>query len=320
MVPTMTLIARLKSTTAAVSRGVLGAALGLGLAFAVAASPAQALAATAVQPSAESGPALWVIRDADSTIYLLGSVHVLRPTTQWASDRVDQAFDSANTIWFEITNPDDQAAAMPLIAEHGLSLDRPLSSRLTAEEWAEVQAAARTSGTPAAQLEAMQPWLAALSLSMAPLIKAGYDPKSGVEVVLRDRAQKAGKPIRGLETMEQQIRLLAGLSEEAQMAFLRSALETFEEATPRLDGMVQAWAEGDVARIERLGVDQIRKESEEVYQAVLARRNADWANQIKTLLDGSGVDFIAVGAAHLAGPDSVQALLAQKGVQADRVD
>lgn len=317
----MTFLTRLKSTTAVVGRGVLSAALGLGLAFAVMAPPTQAFAETvAVQPAREAGPALWVIRDADSTIYLFGSVHVLRPTTQWASARVDQAFDGADTIWFEITNPDDQAAALPLILQHGMSPAQPLSSRLTADEWAKVEAAAAASGMAAAQLEPMRPWLAALSLSMAPLVKAGYDPKSGVELVLRERADKGGKPIKGLETMDQQIRLLAGLSDDAQMAFLRTALETFEEATPRLDGMVEAWAEGDVEQIESLGVDQIRDESEEVYQAMLARRNADWANQIKTLLDGSGTDFIAVGAAHLAGPDSVQTLLAQKGVEAVRVE
>ena len=82
------------------------------------------------------GPALWVIKDADSTLYLFGSVHVLRPTTGWASPRVNAAFDSATDVWFEITNPEDQAAMMPLIQQYGLSPQTPLSSRLTPEELA----------------------------------------------------------------------------------------------------------------------------------------------------------------------------------------
>jgi len=261
-----------------------------------------------------------VVRDSDSTLYLFGSVRVLRPTTDWASRRVDAAFDSADEVWFEVTNPDDQAAALPLIQRHGLSLDRPLSSRLTAEEMAELETAARTAGMTADQLEPMRPWLAALSLSMAPLVKAGFDPKSGVELVLRARAEAVGKPVKGLETLGQQVGLLASLSEEAEMAFLRSALETFEEASERLDGLVDAWADGDVETVESLGVDEIREDSEEVYQIMLARRNADWARQIETLLEGSGTAFIAVGAAHLAGPDSVQALLEREGVRVERVD
>ena len=315
----MTLIARLKSTTAATARGLVAAAIGFGLAFTVMAPPADAFAGS-IQPAADAGPALWVVRDSDSTLYLFGSVHVLRPTTDWASRRVDAAFDSADEVWFEVTNPDDQAAALPLIQRHGLSLDRPLSSRLTAEEMAELETAARTAGMTADQLEPMRPWLAALSLSMAPLVKAGFDPKSGVELVLRARAEAVGKPVKGLETLGQQVGLLASLSEEAEMAFLRSALETFEEASERLDGLVDAWADGDVETVESLGVDEIREDSEEVYQIMLARRNADWARQIETLLEGSGTAFIAVGAAHLAGPDSVQALLEREGVRVERVD
>ncbi|MDO9077377.1 MAG: TraB/GumN family protein, partial [Brevundimonas sp.] len=147
---------RLKS----LSRTALGLVLGLGLAGAVAFQPARAFAqaaeaapapavASRVVPQAEgAGPALWVIRDADSTLYLFGTVHVLRPTTAWGSARVDAAFDSADQIWFEISNPDDQAAIVPLIQQHGISPDRPLSSLLNAEEMTALNAAAAAAGMP----------------------------------------------------------------------------------------------------------------------------------------------------------------------------
>src|SRR5690606_40845094 len=98
-----------------------------------------------------------------------------------------------------------------------------------------------------------------------------------------------------------------------------STLEAFEDAPVELDRLVEAWARGDVAVIEQMGVDDMREESEEVYEALLARRNADWAGQIEELLEGRGVAFIAVGSAHLAGPDSVQRLLEQRGVTVDKV-
>ena len=313
----MTLSARLRSSVSTLARGALGVAGGLALFVAIAGVPADALAQTTAPSAAPiqgEGPALWVIKDADSTLYLFGSVHVLRPTTGWASPRVEAAFDSASDIWFEISNPDDQAAVMPLIQQHGLSPETPLSSRLAPEENVELEAAAQAMGASAAQLQPMKPWLAALSLSVAPLVKAGYDPKSGVELVLKARAEAAGKPIHGFETIDKQIGILAGLPEDVQMAFLRETLKDYENAVTMLDTMVEAWAKGDVATLDRVMVEEMKEASPALYQALLVDRNTDWADQIQTLLEGSGTAFIAVGAGHLTGDESVQAILQQRGV------
>ena len=320
----MTLSHRLKS----LSLTALGAVLGLGLAGAVAFQPVQALAQTlevapapaaarAVPQAEGKGPALWVVRDVDSTVYLFGTVHVLRPTTAWGSPRVDAAFDSADQIWFEISNPDDQAAVVPLIQQYGLSPDRPLSSLLTAEEMVALNNAAASAGLPPGQIDIFRPWFAGLALSMAPLLKAGYDPQSGVELVLKARAGAAGKPIQGLETIDKQIGILAGMSEADQLASLRTLLESYDEASVELDRMVGAWAAGDVATLEAVAVTEMQSETPALYEALLVRRNTDWANQIQTMLEGSGTAFIAVGAAHLAGDDSVQEILEDRGVRVE---
>jgi len=319
----MTLASMLKSSVARVGRTAAGAALGLGLTVTLLASApsaafAQAAAPAAVPAAQGDGPALWVIKDDDSTLYLFGTVHVLRPTTAWGSPKVDAAFDASQNVIFEISNPDDQAAIQPLIGQYGVSPDRPLSSLLTAEEIAELNTAAQTIGATAAQLDPLRPWLVGLTLSVAPLMRAGYDPQSGVETILKARAEAAGKPISGFETIDEQVRILATLSEETQVAFLRATLESYEDATTELDALVAAWAAGDVEGIERLGVDEMRSASEEIYQALLARRNANWADQIQTLLAGSGTTFIAVGSAHLAGDDSVQEILEDRGVTVTR--
>jgi uncharacterized protein YbaP (TraB family) len=323
----MTLASRLKTTVATTGRSLFAAAAGLGLAAAIAFQPAPALAqaaaptASAAAPRAEgAGPALWVIRDADSTIYLFGTVHVLRPTTGWATDRIDTAFDSADQIYFEISNPDDQAAMMPIVQRLGFAPQTPLSSLLTPAENAELEAAAASIGVPAAQMNIFRPWLAGLTLSIAPLVKAGYDPASGVELVLKTRAQTAGKPIHGFETLEEQVGLIAGLPDDAQLAFLRSTLETYDNATVELDRLVGAWAQGDVAAIERYGVQEMKDDNRVVYDTLLTNRNVNWAGQIQTLLDGSGTVFIAVGAAHLVGDESVQSILESRGVHATRVE
>lgn len=305
-------------------RATVGAALGLGMAAALILQPAPAFAAVSPAPVAAqatgAGPALWVVRDADSTLYLFGTVHVLRPDTLWRWATVENAFDSADRLVLEISNPDDQAAMMPVIQQHGMSPDRPLSQLLNAEERARLDAAAQTMGASGAALDPMRPWLAALTLSVAPLVKAGYDPQSGVELVLKARAAAAGKDVGGFETIDEQVRILAGFPEEAQLDFLRGTLEDFETATTDLDKLVEAWAEGDVRAIDRLGVQPMRRENRAVYDALLVRRNANWADQIETMLEGSGTAFIAVGAAHLAGRDSVQTMLDRRGVEVERIN
>ncbi len=322
----MTFKKRLKTTVSTFARLTAGAVLGLGLAAAVVAPVhAQVVppvveaapAIRAVPPAEGRGPALWVIKDADSTLYLFGTVHMLRPTTGWGTARVDAAFDSADTLVLEISNPDDQAALVPLVMQHGMSPATPLSSLLTGEELADLDAAAKTIGLSAAQIDAFRPWLAALTLGVAPLTKAGYDPASGVELILKARAEAAGKPVTGFETVDEQIRILAGFPQEDQLAFLRSTLESFDNATVELDRLVASWSAGDVEAIESIGVQPMREGSEEVYQALLVRRNTNWANQIETMLEGSGTAFIAVGAAHLAGDDSVQEILERRGVDVD---
>lgn len=320
---------RLRGALASVGHLALGTALGLGLAFtALNAAPVNAQevappvasdtpALRAVPPAEGRGPALWVIRDDDSTLYLFGTVHMLRPTTGWGADRVDAAFDSASNLVLEISNPDDQAAVVPLIQQHGLAPQDRLTLKLTAGELTLLDNAARSMGLTAAQMDVFRPWLAALTLAVAPLQKAGYDPQSGVELILKARAEAAGKPVSGFETVDEQIRILAGFPEAGQMAFLRSTLDSFENAATELDGLVEAWAAGDVEAVEAIGVQPMRESSEDVYQALLVRRNTNWADQIQTMLEGSGTTFIAVGAGHLAGDDSVQEILERRGVEVD---
>ena len=312
----MTLLSSLSATAARAGRLVAGAALGLALTAAV----ALPLLTPAPARAREAAPALWVVRDADSTLYLFGTVHVLKPDTEWASARVDQAFDSAQDIWFEIPDPNDTAAIVPLIQQYGISADRPLSSRLTADELATLDVAARSIGVTAAQMDPMRPWFAGLNLAMAPLAKAGYAAGSGVELTLLGRAKEAGKEIQAFETLEQQIRMLATMPEEVEMSFLRSSLEDYQRAAELLDGMVAAWRVGDTDELHDVMVEEMARDYPALYRIMLTDRNADWANQIEERLKGSGVTFVAVGAGHLVGDSSVQTFLAQKGIEAKRVE
>jgi len=267
----------------------------------------------AAPPAQGTGPALWIVRDADSVLYLFGTMHLLRPTTAWGSDRVDQAFAAASQLILEVAAPADQSVLMPLIRQHGLSPDRPLADLLTAGELTALDAVARTIGTSADNMAPMRPWLAGVTVQSASIQRAGYAPESGVEPIFKARAEARGMAVSGFETPDEQIRMLAGFPEEGQVAFLRRALDAFDNAPTDVDLMVEAWAAGDVDALRAVAVDPLRA-TPLLYDALLVRRNTRWADQIQTLLEGSGTAFIAVGAMHLTGDDSVQAILVRRGV------
>lgn len=315
---TQTTLAKL---AARASRLALGAALGVGLVVSFVGLPALAQDAATPAPAetTTADPALWVVRDADSTIYLFGTVHLLRPEVEWRSDKVDAALAASDELWLEIADVDDPAAAVPLIQRFGLApADQPLSSVLTEDDKVKLAAAAQSMGATPAMMEPLRPWLAALQVSVAAIVKAGYDPTSGVDPKIKAAAVAAGKPVKGLETMEQQFGFFANLPTETQVDFLRQSLDTYEDAHVQLDEMVAAWTRGDVETIDRVIVEDMKQDWGDVYQVILVDRNADWTNQIQTMLQGSGTSFIAVGAAHLAGEDSVQAMLEQRGVTVER--
>ena len=136
---------------------------------------------------------------------------------------------------------------------------------------------------------------------------------------LFQRAAATGKPIKGFETAPQQIGFIADMSEAAQLAMLRSGLKEFDQADAFLGRMVTAWATGDVEGLDALIGQEMRDESAEMYAVMLTRRNQDWADQIQVLLAGSGTAFISVGAGHLAGPDSLQTQLEQRGLRVEEV-
>ncbi|WP_309628094.1 TraB/GumN family protein [Brevundimonas sp.] len=298
-------------------RTVLGLALVLCLGLA---PPPMALAEAPPEPeAAASAPALWVVRDADSTLYLFGTLHFLRSDTRWRDARIDAALESASELVLEIADVNDTSAVMPLIQAHGLSPERPLSSLLTAGELTSLDTAARSMGQSAAQMDPMRPWLATVILSSAPTIRAGFAPGSGVDLALRATALAGGKTVSGLETPDTQIRMLSGFPEEGQLIGLRRALEAFEAAPVELEALVDAWSRGDIDAINASTVAPMRARSERLYQALLVERNQAWTDQIAARLAGAGTTFIAVGVLHLAGEDSVQRQLEARGIPVERL-
>ncbi|MEY2758598.1 MAG: hypothetical protein RIR33_2376 [Pseudomonadota bacterium] len=280
------------------------------------------LALSACTTPAQAQPAMWTVKDADSTIYLFGTVHLLKPETEWKTEKLKAAIAEAEQLWLELPTTNSEALAaemMPLITQFGLAPATPLSSSLTPEEMKTLDEAAKLAGMTGAQLNAFRPWFAALTITTSAVTRAGYDPASGVDSRIEVLFAERGIKPKGFETPEQQIKVFADMSREEELAYLRQIIEEYENAADVLDRMVDQWSRGDLVGLEASLVADMREASPELYEDLLPKRNANWAVQIEDMLKGKGVIFIAVGAGHLIGEDSVQALLKAKGIEAERV-
>jgi uncharacterized protein YbaP (TraB family) len=152
------------------------------------------------------------------------------------------------------------------------------------------------------------------------MLQAGYDPNSGVELTIKPLFTKAGKPVHGFETAEQQLRFFADLPQKQEVDFLDESLNEVDEGIGKFDNIAAAWAAGDVEGIDKQLDAEMRDKYPDVYKLLIIQRNKAWIPQFQTLLKGEGTYFVAVGAGHLAGPDGVPTLLTAAGVKVDRIE
>lgn len=289
-------------------------------AFAAALATALGLmAAPAVATTRDADPALWVIRDADTTVYLFGTVHFLPKDLVWFDDAVADAFKASDELRMELLPVDNPASLAPLIMK--LAVDpngRTMSQRMSPGDHAAYVKALKGLGLPAAQLEPLEPWFIGVQAVSLMYVKAGYDPKSGAEEVLTQAARKAGKTITAFETPEQQFAMLDSTPEAEQLTGVRDLANGQDEALRMFSTLVRHWARGEAEETGRL-MNEEMKETPETARILLTERNARWAADLKARMERPGVVFVAVGAGHLTGKDSVQDLLARDGLKVERI-
>ena len=261
------------------------------------------------------GPAIWRVADKDTTIYLFGTVHALPKDAQWFSGPVARAYKSSGELVTEIPLDDATGDAKAIAARALLPKGQTLRDMMPQAERMKFEEALVGLGLPVEAMDRFEPWYAAMTLSLLPVMKAGYDPQSGAEATLT--AEADGKRRAALETVGQQVELFDGLPQSAQLAFLNDTINTVSSASKTLDAMVAEWMKGDADGLAVLLNNELGDPV--LYKRLLTDRNARWAQWIDQRLKQPGTVFIAVGAGHLAGRDSVQQQLRKRGIKARRI-
>jgi hypothetical protein len=262
-------------------------------------------------------PALWQVRRGDTTIYLFGTVHALPSGVQWYGGPVASAFEGSGELVTEIIEKSPEEMRQIVTAKALLPEGESLRQQLPPGDRQAFERAMAGNGLPVAAFDRFRPWYAAVALSTLPLLHSGYDASHGADAELAERAGKLGRAHLALETPEYQLGLFAALPQATQLRYQHEVVHTMPAIQRELGAMVRAWESGNAPRLARLMNSDADDPS--LRARLLVQRNKAWAGWISARLAQPGTVFIAVGAGHLAGPDSVQAQLKALGIHSSRV-
>lgn len=264
----------------------------------------------------DAHPALWTVKRGDTTIYLFGTTHALKPEVTWFDGPIKAAFEQSQELVLEVLEPDP--ARMAAIVGAAMTSDtRPLIDRLPEKERPAYVQRLATYGLPPAAFDRFDPWFAMVNFSGLALRKAGYDTDLSCEHILLAAARNSGKALAGLETPEQQFGYFKSAPLPLQLESLVRLLDREDNTAEVVDNIARLWRGGDPEGV--AAAMNAEFTSPAFAKTIITDRNARWAQWIEARLTRPGIVFVAVGAGHLGGKDSVQAVLAQGGIKAELV-
>lgn len=268
----------------------------------IAASPLQpvpiaAMQADAPRPAAAQHPALWVINDNDTIIYLFGTFHALDGKSNWFQQAVRTAFSASDQLMLETLVPEPGMMPAPVPATAYRVMPKTGPAITLAPSASSLLASSRT--------------------VMSAGHSEGMSTRLGADAVLRHAAEQSGKQVGGLESFQFQLNMFSSLP-DAPKAEVPDQ-QSMQALARMLRQLELAWNRGDLDSFTPM-LMQMRAQSPATYKAMFVERNARWAGWIANRLKTPGTVFVAVGAGHLSGPDSVQNQLAAIGVKSARVN
>ncbi len=234
-------------------------------------------------------------------VFLLGSIHALPQDAYPLPEVVENAFEGASVVVFEVDLSDVETIGGRLFAAGALKPGQRLQEVLSPPTRALLKNHLEATGLSDGVFEAMKPWMAALTLTTLELMKAGYSTEAGLDLHFARRAAADDKQIEAFESAAYQIALFADMSAVESESFLRYTLRDLETVVPQLEEITRAWREGDVAALAALLTEAFEDEPD-LFDRLVTKRNGIWLPKVRQLLEGPDAALVVVGALHLVGP------------------
>lgn len=271
--------------------------------------------------SAHAGSPVWAIHGEHNTVYLAGSVHLLKASDSTLPAAFDRAYAQSQRLVMELDigkiDPTETASWM---MEHGkLPEGSNLRKAIGDERYRRVSSEATRLGLPMEMADQLAPWVLGLELMEMQYAQLGFDSEAGVEQQLEHRAQTDSKPTSGLETVSQQLGIFEALSPEQQAKFLDLVVTEMHDVDGDTRTVITAWRAGDAARLASLLGDEY-KSFPALYRTLVTDRNRHWMPQIESLLKDKNNYFVVVGALHLVGDGGLLELLRKDGFKPEALN
>jgi uncharacterized protein YbaP (TraB family) len=263
------------------------------------------------------GASVWSVKGKRNTVYLAGSVHALPEGHAELSRQLELAYKASDAIVMEVDLDDlNPLEAVQFVAEKGtLPPEQSLEDVVGAARYSKIIQLADSIDVPELAIARLEPWAAAMVLTQFALMKSGFDPELGIDMQVTARARQDGKPIDGLETVDDQLSIFDSRSLSEQTKFLVDAADDVPNMHDDLARLISAWRTGDLAALER-EFNKERAQAPALYDQLLGQRNRKWLPKIEALLDSDKDYLVLVGTLHYVGRDGLLELLARDGHKA----
>jgi uncharacterized protein YbaP (TraB family) len=260
---------------------------------------------------------LWELHGKHNTVYLLGSIHVLRLSDYPLAPVMLEAYSNAKSVIMEVNLEEISSAEVQseMLTSAVLPEGTTLPDVLGQQRYGRAGALAHEVGIELSTFDQFAPWFAAEAISQLQLTQLGFQPEAGVEMYFMERARNDGKSVAGLETVHDQISLFQNMPLDTQAEYLVSSLEQAHDLPKEVDSMVQAWQRGDTHWFANQLQSELGRDPR-LYESVLAARNRKWIPKIEALLNDDKNYLVIVGTGHLVGQGSVIELLKKDGIGA----
>lgn len=278
------------------------------------------LAGCAAVGSLSAQTSVWKVTKGDSTLYLGGTCHVLRPGDLPLPAEFDQAYAAADTVVFETDMARIQSPEMQqIIATRGLFTDgTTLEQALSPECWTALGKYCEQRQLPLERLRPMRPWLLAVMLAAIELQKLGVS-QDGVDTIYFKRAKTDAKRIGELESFERQIDYMIGIAGDHPSDLLLNTLADLDQIAQEFPALIAGWRTGDLVTLERIMNRELREKYPDLHRRLLVERNDAWLPVIETMLGTPEVEFVLVGVGHMSGTEGIVARLRARGCRVEQI-
>jgi len=263
---------------------------------------------------------LWKVTSEKGTLYLQGSVHLLKAEDYPLDPAIEKAFAKSSTVFFEVDigKMNQMSTQQLLLKKALLQKGKTLQSTLNAATFSRLEASCKKSNIPLKQMSAFKPWFIVVALTVFETQKLGFSPDKGLDNYFFKKAVAEKKRTVALETIEFQFNLFDSLSKQNPNDFVNYSLDDLNQLPTIMENLRTAWKSGDFKALEKLINDNINKYSD-LKKTFLTDRNKRWEKVLIKQLQTSETAIVIVGAAHLVGKEGVVELLKAQGYKVEQL-